>query len=83
MLWEKLDHGNDLLTMEEDFPSILMYWASVIVTARIGKPSVARFGGHVIGSIGHLCWLLSTSVRKVDGFALVFLICLAALVLHR
>jgi hypothetical protein len=43
MLWEKLDRGNDLLTMEEDFPPILMYWASVIVTARIGKPSVARF----------------------------------------
>jgi len=36
MLWEKLDHGNDLLTMEEDFPSILMYWASVIVTATDG-----------------------------------------------
>jgi hypothetical protein len=32
-----------LLTTEEDFPSILMYWASVILTARICKPSVARF----------------------------------------
>ncbi len=30
-----------------------------------------------------LCWLLGTSVHKVDGFALVFLICLAALVIHR
>jgi len=37
----------------------------------------------VEGGIITLCWLLSTSVRKVDGFALVFLICLAALVLHR
>jgi hypothetical protein len=30
-----------------------------------------------------LCWLLGTSVRKVDGFALDCFIFLAALVLHR
>src|SRR5712691_7370258 len=35
ILREKLHHDNDLLRIEEDFPSILMYWASVIVTARI------------------------------------------------
>jgi hypothetical protein len=30
---------------------------------------------------GYLCWLRGTSVRQVDGFALDFFICLAALVL--
>ena len=37
MLLEKPDPDNDLLRTEEDFLSIVVHWASVILTARIRK----------------------------------------------
>jgi hypothetical protein len=43
MLLEKTDHDNDLLAKQEDFLSVVMQRASVIVTAGICKPSMARF----------------------------------------
>jgi len=42
---EKTDHDNDLLTKKEDFPYVVMQRASVIVTAGMCKPSMARFAG--------------------------------------
>jgi hypothetical protein len=50
MLLEKTDHDNDLLAKQEDFLYVVMQRASVIVTAGICKPSMARFGrdGHYL-----------------------------------
>ena len=46
--------------------------------------AAGAFGGYVIQlAKADVCWLLGTSVRKVDGFALDCFIFLAALVLHR
>ena len=64
--------NSGLLRTEEDFPPILMYWASVILTARICKPSVTRFAAVQAASLKRQLDGANRACEKVLTFRIIY-----------